>query len=147
VDGCGWLKGHDGWEIQLPWIQQDIEEELSKIRVPLPGSIHERGRRCRQLLAGKVPEDIVQDAPQDTRILSGVVHELQAAILGKRIHHNGDPVLTFCMSCVVGPRTTAQHLPKRVKEWAQQDRCRDGNDEWHRPPMLLLTDSPTHRRL
>ena len=69
-----------------------------------------------QLLAGKVPEDVVQDAPQDVKVLSGVVKEVQAAILAKRIHHTGDPVLTFCMSCVVGFEDNRGNIfPKKVK--------------------------------
>jgi phage terminase large subunit-like protein len=69
-----------------------------------------------QLLAGKLPEDVVQDAPQDVQTLSGVVKEVQAAILAGRIHHDGDPVLTFCVSCVVGFEDNRGNIfPKKVK--------------------------------
>jgi phage terminase large subunit-like protein len=112
----GHLTGHDGWEIQLPWIQQDIEEDLKRFQYRSLAFDPWNATQMQQLLAGKVPEDVVQDAPQDVKILSGVVKELQAAILAKRVHHTGDPVLTFGMSCVVGFEDARRNIfPKRVK--------------------------------
>lgn len=112
----GWLTTHAGWEIQLPWIQQDIEEDLPKYQYRSLAFDPWNALQMQQLLAGKVPEDVVQDAPQKTEFLSGATKEVQAAMLAKRIHHNGDPVLTFCMSCVVGEEDNRRNIfPKRVK--------------------------------
>jgi phage terminase large subunit-like protein len=114
----GHLIGHDGWEIQLPWIQQDIEEEFDDVEYRSLAFDPWNASQMQQLLAltGKFPEDVVQDAPQDTRLLSGVVKELQAAILAGRVHHNGDPVLAFCMSCVVGTEDNRGNIfPKKVR--------------------------------
>lgn len=113
---AGYLTAHDGWEIQLPWIQQDIEEDLKLFDYRSLAFDPWNATQMQQLLAGKVPEDVVQDAPQDVKILSGVVKELQAAILNGRIHHNGDPVLAFCMSCVVGFEDNRGNIfPKKVR--------------------------------
>lgn len=110
------LVAHDGWEIQLPWIQQDIEEDLKLYAYRSLAFDPWNAVMMQQLLAGKVPADIVQDAPQDVKILSGIVREVQAAVAAKRIHHDGDPVLAFCMSCVVGTEDNRQNIfPKKVK--------------------------------
>ncbi len=110
------LTGHDGWEIQLPWVQQDIEDDLKKFQYRSLAFDPWNATQMQQLLAGKLLEDVVQDAPQEVKVLSGVVKEVQAAILAKRIHHTGDPVLTFCMSCVVGFEDTRGNIfPKKVK--------------------------------
>lgn len=112
----GHLTPHDGWEIQLPWIQQDIEDDLKRFDYRSLAFDPWNATQIQQLLAGSVPEDVVQDAPQDVNILSGVVREIQGAILGKRIHHNGDPVLAFCMSCVVGSEDNRGNIfPKKVR--------------------------------
>lgn len=112
----GHLTAHDGWEIQLPWIQQDIEDDLKLFDYHSLAFDPWNATQMQQGLAGKVPEDVVQDAPQDVKILSGIVKEVQAAILAGRMHHTGDPVLTFCMSCVVGYEDNRGNIfPKKVK--------------------------------
>jgi phage terminase large subunit-like protein len=112
----GHLVAHDGWEIQLPWIQQDIEEDFKLYEYRSLAFDPWNAIHMQQLLVGKIPEDVVQDAPQDLKILSGIVKEVQAAILGHRIHHIGDPVLTFCMSCVVGYEDNRGNIfPKKVR--------------------------------
>lgn len=112
----GHLTAHDGWEIQLPWIQQDIEDDLELYDYRSLAFDPWNAAQIQQLLAGKVPEDVIQDAPQDVKILSGIVKELQAAILAGRVHHAGDPVLTFCMSCVVGYEDNRGNIfPKKVR--------------------------------
>lgn len=112
----GHLIAHEGWEIQLPWIQQDIEDDLKLFDYHSLAFDPWNATQMQQLLAGKVPEDVVQDAPQDVKVLSEVVQELQAAIVAGRVHHTGDPVLTFCMSCVVGTEDNRRNIfPKKVK--------------------------------
>jgi phage terminase large subunit-like protein len=112
----GYLTTHEGWEIQLPWIQQDIEDDVQRFQYRSLAFDPWNATQMQQLLAGKVDPDVVQDAPQDVKILSGVVKELQAAIVGQRVHHTGDPVLTFCMSCVVGSEDNRGNIfPKKVR--------------------------------
>jgi phage terminase large subunit-like protein len=107
---------HDGWEIQLPWIQQDIEDDMERFEYSELAFDPWNATQMQQLLAGKVPEDTIQDAPQDVKILSGIVKEVQAAILAGRVHHTGDPVLSYCMSCVVGYEDNRGNIfPKKVK--------------------------------
>ena len=111
-----WLTAHHGFEIQLPEIQADIEEDLGKFQYRSLAFDPWNATQMQQLLAGKVAEDVVQDAPQDVKTLSGVVKELQAAHLSGRIHHTNDPVLAFCVSCVVGYEDSRGNImPKKVK--------------------------------
>jgi phage terminase large subunit-like protein len=112
----GHMTEHEGWEIQLPWIQQDIEADLKLYEYHSLAFDPWNAVHMQQLLAGKVPEDVVQDAPQDVQMLSGIVKELQAAVLAGRVHHTGDPVLTFCMSCVVGFEDNRGNIfPKKIR--------------------------------
>jgi phage terminase large subunit-like protein len=114
----GHLTAHEGWEIQLPWIQADIEADLPLYKYRSIALDPWNAHQMQQLLAatGKVAQDVIQDAPQDTKVLSGVVKELQGAILGRRVHHTADPVLTFCMSCVVGAEDNRRNIfPKKVR--------------------------------
>jgi phage terminase large subunit-like protein len=112
----GHLIAHPGWEIQLPSIQEDIEEDLKLFAYRSLAFDPWNATQMQQLLAGKVAEDVVQDAPQDVKVLSGVVKELQAAVLSGRLHHANDPVLTFCVSCVVGYEDNRGNIfPKKIK--------------------------------
>ncbi len=54
-----------------------------------------------QQLAEQLGDDIVQSVPQTVQFLSPAMKELDAAMRAGRLHHNGDPVLTWAISCVV----------------------------------------------
>jgi phage terminase large subunit-like protein len=57
---------------------------------------------CGQLMQELSSEGIVTvEVPQRVQFLSPAMKALEAAILDGRVHHNGDPVLNWCLSNVV----------------------------------------------
>jgi len=56
--------------------------------------------QMQQDLAAEFGDDVVLTIPQTAQYLSDPMKELQAAVYSGRLHHNGDPVLTWAMSNV-----------------------------------------------
>jgi phage terminase large subunit-like protein len=90
-----------GPEIQLSVIQKDIENELSEYDFQRIAFDPWSALQMQQQLAEQLGDDIVQSVPQTVQFLSPAMKELDAAMRAGRLHHNGDPVLTWAISCVV----------------------------------------------
>lgn len=56
------------------------------------------------------------ETPPSPAILSPAMKELEAAVYDGRFHHNGDPVLTWCMSNVLTRETAAGNYTMPDKE-------------------------------
>lgn len=97
----GHLVGIPGPEIQLSAIQTEIEDELDKYDFQRLAFDPWSALQMQQELAEQLGEDVVMSIPQTTRYLSDPMKELQAAMAAGRVHHNGDPILTWSISCVV----------------------------------------------
>ena len=95
------IEGVPGPEIQLSLIQKEIEEEIPKFDRRCIAFDPWSALQMQQDLAAKLPEDAIASIPQTTQFLSEAMKEVEAAVLGKRFHHNGDPVLTWAISCVI----------------------------------------------
>jgi len=90
-----------GPEIQLSVIQADIEAELKEYDFQRIAFDPWSALQMQQQLAEQLGDDIVQSVPQTVQYLSPAMKELDAAMRAGRLHHTGDPVLTWAISCVV----------------------------------------------
>jgi phage terminase large subunit-like protein len=104
----GHLKAIPGPEIQLPVIQADIEAEIREYDFQRIAFDPWSALQMQQELAGqfgdrakKDVDNIILSVPQQVQYLSPAMKELDAAMRAGRVHHNGDPVLTWALSCVV----------------------------------------------
>ncbi len=90
-----------GPEIQLSVIQADIEKELAIYDFQRIAFDPWSALQMQQQLAAQLGEDVVLSVPQTVQYLSPAMKELDAAMRAGRLHHDGDPVLTWAISCVV----------------------------------------------
>jgi len=112
----GHLKAVPGPEIQLSVIQSDIEKELSEYDFQCIAFDPWSALHMQQQLSEQLGDDIVISVPQTTQYLSPAMKELDAAMRSGRLHHNGDPVLTWAISCVIA-RTDANDnvFPRKLE--------------------------------
>lgn len=103
----GHMVEHDGPEIRLDLVQQEIEAEI-KIYPPAciafdPWNALQMQQGLRVVLGedAKTENAVVIDVPQTTQYLSPAMKEIEAAALSGRLHHDGDPVLAWAVSCIV----------------------------------------------
>jgi phage terminase large subunit-like protein len=112
----GHLYGVPGPEIQLSVIQADIEREIKEYDFQRLAFDPWSALQMQQELAEQLGEDIVQSVPQTVQYLSPPMKELDAAARAGRVHHNGDPVLTWAMSCVVARiDTNGNVFPRKLE--------------------------------
>jgi phage terminase large subunit-like protein len=97
----GALVGVPGPEIQLGLIQEEIEKEHGLYDRRCVAFDPWSALQMQQELARKLGDDAVISIPQTTQYLSESMKEVEAAVLSRRFHHNGDPVLTWAIGCVI----------------------------------------------
>ena len=92
---------HPGAEIQLELIQRDIESELADFPRTCIAFDPWGAMQMQQTLRAQLGEQVVIDIPQTTQYLSPAMKEVEAAALAGRLHHDGDPVTAWAVSCVL----------------------------------------------
>lgn len=97
----GHLIAHPGPEIQLEFIENEINAELPKYKHECIAFDQYSAQQMQQTLEKKVREGVILTIPQTAQYLSEPMKEIEAAVLAGRFHHTGDPVLTWAMSNVV----------------------------------------------
>ncbi len=97
----GVLEAIPGPEIQLTVIEQQITEEIPQFNRKCIAFDPWSAMQMQQNLATKLPTDTVVTIPQTTQYLSEAMKEVEAAVVSGRFFHNGDPVLTWAISCVI----------------------------------------------
>ena len=124
ADDNRWLTGVPGPEIQLSLIQEDIEREIKEYdfqRIAFdPWSALQMQQHLSEVLGdsykGKAPDDVILTVPQQVQYLSPAMKELDAAMRSGRLHHNGDPVLTWAISCVLAkPDRNENVFPRKLE--------------------------------
>lgn len=95
------LIAHKGPEIQLEMIKQDIEAELAFYPRKCIAFDEYNARQMQQMLATMLPDDVCISIPQQVKYLSDPMKEIEAAALAGRLHHDGDPVAAWAVSCVL----------------------------------------------
>ena len=118
----GWLTAVPGSEIQLSLIQEDIEREVEEYdfqRIAFdPWSALQMQQQLAELLGdrGKGDNDVILTVPQTVQYLSPAMKELDAAMRAGRVHHNGDPLLTWSISCVLAlPDRNQNVFPRKLE--------------------------------
>lgn len=90
-------------------------EELSLLKPKMIGFDRYQGAYMMQELQAQKIKGIIE-YPQNLANMSAPMKELEAAIVTKRLKHNGDPVLGWMMSNVVAHRDAKDHIyPNRDK--------------------------------
>jgi phage terminase large subunit-like protein len=117
----GWMVGHPGPEIQLAFVQKEIEEELGRYNFARLAFDPHQAMQMQQELklhAGQDENgaDKVLDLPQQTRYLDPAMKEIEAAVYSGRFHHNGDPVLAWAISNVVVKPDANENIFPRKQE-------------------------------
>jgi phage terminase large subunit-like protein len=108
------LTGTQGASIDYVIIKSDLLSDTSKYLVK---EICYDKTYCAQMMQ-EVSADghTVVEVPQRVQFLSPSMKALEAAVLDKRVHHNGDPVLTWCISNVVASIDANENIfPRKDK--------------------------------
>lgn len=114
--GEGKLVAHDGSEIKLQRIQDDVEREVSQFKVQALCFDPWSALQMQQNLEEKVGEDVVLSIDQTTKNLSEPMKEVEAAVLAGRFHHDGDPVAKWAMSNVIAKEDNNENIfPRKEK--------------------------------
>lgn len=94
----GYLEDTDGAEMDYLYILEDIKERASSIQ-EIPIDPHGG-----QMLTHRLQDEAydVVEVIQNYTNMSTPMKELEAAIKSGRFHHDGNPILTWCISNVIG---------------------------------------------
>jgi phage terminase large subunit-like protein len=127
-----WVKdemivGHPGVEIQLPLVQKEVEADLEKFNYEAlvfdPHQALQMQQELRpQLGTDSSGEDRLIDIPQVWKYLDPAMKEIEAAVLAKRLHHTGDPVLAWAIgNVVVKPDANENIFPRKENSASKID--------------------------
>lgn len=112
----GRMVAHEGAEIQLRGIQQDLEATAEKYEMRAMAFDPWSALQMQQELQAKFGADRVVTVPQTVQQLSDVMKEVQAAVHSGRFHHNGDPVAGWAMSNVLAHEDANENIfPRKEK--------------------------------
>ncbi len=90
----------DGPEISLLQIQRDIESDAKLYDMQCLAFDPWQAQQMQEGLEQQFGDTVVLTVPQKAEYFSDPMKELQAAVFSGRVHHDGDPVLTWAMSNV-----------------------------------------------
>ncbi|MDE2099264.1 MAG: terminase large subunit [Patescibacteria group bacterium] len=119
-----WLKegkiiGHPGPDIKLAFVERDINEDLRKLNYARIAFDPHQALQMQQTLKLQLGQDELQqdrviDVPQRWQYLDPAMKEIEAAVLAKRLHHTGDPVLSWAIgNVVVKPDANENIFPRK----------------------------------
>jgi phage terminase large subunit-like protein len=118
----GWLTAHGGAEIQLSRVQADIAGELDQYNHQCLAFDQAFAMQMQQELEQITKPGVVITIPQTARMLSEPMKELKAALVAGRVHHTGDPVLTWCISNVTSrPDKNENEFPDKDRPESKID--------------------------
>jgi phage terminase large subunit-like protein len=107
---------HDGAEIKLQRVQEDIEREFGKFDDQCIAFDPWSALQMQQNLEAKFRGDIVITVDQTVKNLSDAMKEIEAAVLSERFHHDGDPVSTWAVSNVIAKEDANENIfPRKEK--------------------------------
>jgi phage terminase large subunit-like protein len=119
-----WLKeekmvGIPGPEIQLSFVQKDIEADLDRFNYERLAFDPHQALQMQQELKLRLGQDVagndrVLDLPQRWQYLDPAMKEIEAAVYSGRLHHTGDPVLAWAIgNIVVKPDANDNIFPRK----------------------------------
>lgn len=119
--------GHEGVEILLPEVQKEVEEDIEKFNYERLVFDPHQALQMQQQLKPQVGqdadgEDRLIDIPQTWKYLDPAMKEIEAAVLAKRLHHTGDPVLAWGIGNVmVKPDANENIFPRKENSASKID--------------------------
>jgi phage terminase large subunit-like protein len=119
--------GHPGPEIQLAFVQKEVEDELDRFNYQRMGFDQHQALQMEQELKLRLGQDTqgndkVLDIPQNWKYLDPAMKEVEAAVLAGRFHHTGDPVLRWAVSnVVVKPDANENIFPRKENRLSKID--------------------------
>jgi len=114
-----WLKdhrmvAHAGAEIQLGFVEKEIEDELTRYSKVVLAFDQHQAMQMQQELKLRLGDDKVLDVLQNWQCLDPAMKEVEAAVLSGRFHHDGDPVLAWAVGNVfVKPDANENIFPRK----------------------------------
>lgn len=119
-----WLKdgkivGHPGAEIQLGFVQKEVEEDIAKFNYARLGFDPHQAMQMQQELKLRLGQDgagrdKVLDTPQTWKYLDPAMKEIEASVFSRRLHHTGDPVLSWGIgNVIVKPDANENIFPRK----------------------------------
>lgn len=118
----GYLTATDGSSIDYAALEADVLTDIANNKVqelPYDPRYADQWSQRVSELSGITRVDV----PQREAVLSPAMKELEAAIYDGRFHHDGNPVLTFCMNNVLTRETAAGNytMPDKQRPEAKID--------------------------
>jgi phage terminase large subunit-like protein len=114
----GWLIVTDGNITDFDFIESDLLKDMPDYK-PLAVGVdpnYNAGQFTTRMLAEGVP---MKEVPQNYATFSEAMRDLDALIVAGRIHHNGDPVLSWAMGNVIARKNSIGGI--------RPDKARDEN--------------------
>jgi phage terminase large subunit-like protein len=112
----GWMVAHDGVEIKLERVQEDIIREFGRFDDQFIAFDPWSALQMQQNLEARFRGEIILTVDQSTKMLSEPMKEVEAAVLAGRFHHNGDPVASWAMSNVIAKEDANENIfPRKEK--------------------------------
>jgi phage terminase large subunit-like protein len=121
------LVGHKGAEIQLAFVQKEVEDDVARFNYARLGFDPHQAMQMQQELTLRLGQDAqgnekVMDIPQTWKFLDPAMKETEAAVMSGRLHHNGDPVLRWAISnVVVNPDANDNVFPRKENSASKID--------------------------
>jgi phage terminase large subunit-like protein len=112
----GSMIGHPGSEIQLAFVEKEIQEEQGRFNLICHAFDPHQAMQMQQALKLQIGEDKVIDVLQRWQYLSPAMKEIEAAVLSGRLHHTGDPVLSWAISNVIVKPDANENIFPRKEE-------------------------------
>lgn len=113
------MVGHAGPEIQLAFVQKEVENDVARFRYARLAFDPHQAMQMQQelkLRAGQdeLGQDKVIDVLQRWQYLDPAMKEIEAAVFSGRLHHTGDPVLTWAIgNVIVKPDANENIFPRK----------------------------------
>jgi len=111
--------GHEGPEIRLALVQNDIETDIERFNYARMGFDQHQAMQMQQEIKLRLGtddegEDKVCDVPQTWKYLDPAMKEVEAAVLSGRLHHTGDPVASWAIgNVIVKPDANENIFPRK----------------------------------
>ena len=115
----GHMVGHKGPEIQLAFVQGEVEKDIERFNYSRLGFDPHQALQMQQELQLRLgldeqKQDKVVSIPQTWKYLDPAMKEIEAAVFSGRLHHDGDPVLTWAIgNVVVKPDANENVFPRK----------------------------------
>ena len=115
----GYMVGHPGPEIQLAFVQKEVEDDVARFQYARLGFDEHQAMQMQQELklrlgTDQAGEDKIVDVPQRWQYLDPAMKELEAAVFSGRVHHTGDPVAHWALGNVlVKPDANENIFPRK----------------------------------